>query len=685
MILVYSFRTKIRKSTLSLSKHQGIIIVIFAHHFLLIFIMNQEENLLFTISSPEDLRKLKPSDLIKVSAELRQFIIDMVSKNPGHLGASLGVIELTVALHYVFNTPYDKIIWDVGHQAYGHKILTGRRDKFSTNRMYKGISGFPKMTESEYDAFGTGHSSTSISAALGMAVASKSKGENRHIVAVIGDGAMTAGQAFEGLNNAGIAKSDILVILNDNNIAIDPNVGALKEYLIDITTSGTYNRFRNKIWNFLGRFGRIGPNARTLASQVEAGFKSTLLDRSNLFEGMNFRYFGPVDGHDIMHLTSILQDLKRIPGPKLLHCLTIKGKGYKQAEQNQTVFHAPGKFDKNTGIILKSSEAGIPATYQEVFGKTVLELARKNDKIVGITPAMTTGCSLCIMMKEIPERVFDVGIAEQHAVTFSAGLATQGMIPYCNIYSSFIQRAYDQVIHDVALQNLHVIFCIDRGGLVGTDGATHHGFFDLAFMRSIPNMTVAAPMNSLELRNLLYTAQLDKITGPFSIRYPKGIGMVSDWEKPFTETEIGKARLISEGKDVAVLSIGHPGNFVTDAVSKLAGEGISITHYDMRFLAPLDSEALHSVFKKFSRIITVEDGVLKGGLGSAVMEFMCDNGYNAEIKRLGIPDYFVEQGTQEELIRECGFDAESIEKAIRDMIKGSETKNKYPPTPLKGG
>jgi 1-deoxy-D-xylulose-5-phosphate synthase len=647
--------------------------------------MNQEENLLFTISSPEDLRKLKPSDLIKVSAELRQFIIDMVSKNPGHLGASLGVIELTVALHYVFNTPYDKIIWDVGHQAYGHKILTGRRDKFSTNRMYKGISGFPKMTESEYDAFGTGHSSTSISAALGMAVASKSKGENRHIVAVIGDGAMTAGQAFEGLNNAGIAKSDILVILNDNNIAIDPNVGALKEYLIDITTSGTYNRFRNKIWNFLGRFGRIGPNARTLASQVEAGFKSTLLDRSNLFEGMNFRYFGPVDGHDIMHLTSILQDLKRIPGPKLLHCLTIKGKGYKQAEQNQTVFHAPGKFDKNTGIILKSSEAGIPATYQEVFGKTVLELARKNDKIVGITPAMTTGCSLCIMMKEIPERVFDVGIAEQHAVTFSAGLATQGMIPYCNIYSSFIQRAYDQVIHDVALQNLHVIFCIDRGGLVGTDGATHHGFFDLAFMRSIPNMTVAAPMNSLELRNLLYTAQLDKITGPFSIRYPKGIGMVSDWEKPFTETEIGKARLISEGKDVAVLSIGHPGNFVTDAVSKLAGEGISITHYDMRFLAPLDSEALHSVFKKFSRIITVEDGVLKGGLGSAVMEFMCDNGYNAEIKRLGIPDYFVEQGTQEELIRECGFDAESIEKAIRDMIKGSETKNKYPPTPLKGG
>jgi 1-deoxy-D-xylulose-5-phosphate synthase len=647
--------------------------------------MNQEENLLFTISSPDDLRKLKPSDLVKVSADLRQFIIDMVSKNPGHLGASLGVVELTVALHYVFNTPYDKIIWDVGHQAYGHKILTGRRDKFSTNRMYKGISGFPKMAESEYDAFGTGHSSTSISAALGMAIASKSKGEKRHVVAVIGDGAMTAGQAFEGLNNAGIAKSDILVILNDNNIAIDPNVGALKEYLIDITTSGTYNRFKNKVWNFLGRFGRMGPNARTLASQLEAGFKSTLLDKSNLFEGFNFRYFGPVDGHDILHLTSILQDLKRIPGPKLLHCLTVKGKGFKQAEENQTVFHSPGKFDKNTGIILKSSETGTPATYQEVFGKTILELARKNEKIAGITPAMTTGCSLCIMMKEIPERVFDVGIAEQHAVTFSAGLATQGMIPYCNIYSSFLQRAYDQVIHDVALQNLHVVFCIDRGGLVGTDGATHHGFFDLAFMRSIPNMIVAAPMNSLELRNLLYTVQLEKITGPFSIRYPKGIGMVSDWEKPFTETEIGKARLISEGKDVAVLSIGHPGNFVTDASSKLAGEGISITHYDMRFIAPLDNEALHSVFKKFSRIITVEDGVLKGGLGSAVIEFMCDNGYYGEIRRLGIPDYFVEHGTQEELIRECGFDSESIAKAVREMVNSPKTKDKNPPTPLKGG
>lgn len=630
--------------------------------------MSEEDNLLFKISSPEDLRKLNPQDLIKVSEELRQFIIDMVSKNPGHLGASLGVVELTVALHYVFNTPYDKIIWDVGHQAYGHKILTGRRDKFFTNRIYKGISGFPKMSESEYDAFGTGHSSTSISAALGMAVASKRKGEDRQIVAVIGDGAMTAGQAFEGLNNAGIAKSDILVILNDNNIAIDPNVGALKEYLIDITTSRTYNRFRNKVWNFLGKFGKKGSGARTLARQIEAGFKSTILDRSNLFEGMNFRYFGPIDGHDILHLTSVLQDLKRIPGPKLLHCLTVKGKGFRHAEENQTAYHAPGKFDRKTGLILKTSGDIVPATYQEVFGETMLELARTNDRIAGITPAMTTGCSLCIMMKEIPDRVFDVGIAEQHAVTFSAGLATQGMIPYCNIYSSFIQRAYDQVIHDVALQNLHVVFCIDRGGLVGSDGATHHGFFDLAFMRSIPNIIVSAPMDSLELRNLLYTAQLDKIKGPFSIRYARGLGMISDWQKPFSEIEIGKARLIREGNDIAILSIGHPGNFVVEAALRLASEGISITHYDMRFLAPLDTEALHSVFKKFDRIITVEDGVLKGGLGTAVVEFICDNGYNAEIRRLGIPDYFVEHGTQEELIRECGFDTNSIIKEVHTIL-----------------
>ena len=630
--------------------------------------MHQEENLLFQISSPDDLRKLKPEELIRLSGELRQYIIDMVSRNPGHLGASLGVVELTVALHYVFDTPRDKLIWDVGHQAYGHKILTGRRDRFYTNRTYKGISGFPKMEESEYDAFGTGHSSTSISAALGMAVAAKKLGEKHHVVAVIGDGAMTAGQAFEGLNNAGIAQSDILVILNDNNIAIDQNVGALREYLLDITTSKAYNRFRNKVWGFLGRFGKFSPGARTIASQIQSGLKSTLLDKSNLFEGLNFRYFGPIDGHDILHLVSVLQDLKRIPGPKLLHCMTIKGKGLKQAEQNQTAYHAPGIFDKETGLIIKTTDPTVPATYQEVFGETILELARANKKIAGITPAMITGCSLCTMRKEIPERVFDVGIAEQHAVTFSAGLASQGMVPFCNIYSSFLQRAYDQVIHDVALQKLHVIFCIDRGGLVGTDGATHHGFFDLAFMRSIPNMIVSAPMDSLELRNLLYTAQLDHNKGPFSIRYPKGCGMVRDWNQPLAEIEIGKARLIREGNDLAVITIGHPGNFAVKAAAILEAEGITFTHYDMRFLAPVDEEALHSVFRKFSKVVTVEDGVLKGGLGSAVLEFMCDNGYNAEVKRLGIPDYFVEHGTQEELIRECGFDTDSLLKEIRKLV-----------------
>ncbi|MCX6333055.1 MAG: 1-deoxy-D-xylulose-5-phosphate synthase [Bacteroidia bacterium] len=630
--------------------------------------MNTEESLLSHINTPEDLRKLDEVALVKVCSELRQFIIDSVSSNPGHLGASLGVVELTVALHYVFNTPYDKIIWDVGHQAYGHKILTGRREVFDTNRKYKGISGFPKISESEYDAFGTGHSSTSISAALGIAVAAKRKGENRQVVAIIGDGAMTAGEAFEGLNNAGSEKSDLLVILNDNNIAIDPNVGALKEYLIDITTSKSYNKFKDKVWNFLGRAGKVGPRARTLAAQLEAGFKSTILDKSNLFEGMGFRYFGPIDGHDVMHMTKVLKDIRRISGPKLLHCITVKGKGFKQAEENQTAFHAPGKFDKETGELISTNGEGTPPLYQEVFGKTIVELARINEKIAGITPAMPTGCSLCIMMKEFPERTFDVGIAEQHAVTFSAGLATQGMIPYCNIYSSFIQRAYDQLIHDVALQNLHVVFCIDRGGLVGSDGATHHGFFDLAFMRSIPNMIVSAPMDSVELRNLMYTAQLEKNNKPFSIRYPRGTSAIYDWENPFEEIELGKARLISEGNDIAVLSIGHPGNDVAAVIRKLKNESISVMHYDMRFVAPLDTEVLHSVFKKFKKIITVEDGVLKGGFGSAVIEFMCDNRYVADVKRLGIPDYFVEQGSQEELHRECGYDMSGIEKTIREMV-----------------
>jgi 1-deoxy-D-xylulose-5-phosphate synthase len=630
--------------------------------------MQKEGNLLSEIITPEDLRKLKPEDLVQVSAELRQFIIDVVCNNPGHFGASLGVVELTVALHYVFNTPYDKLIWDVGHQAYGHKILTGRRENFTTNRRYKGLSGFPKMAESEYDAFGTGHSSTSISAALGIAVAAQKKSEKRHVVAVIGDGAMTAGQAFEGMNNAGASKADLLVILNDNNIAIDPNVGALKEYLLDITTSRTYNKFKDRIWKMLGIFNRLGPDARTLASQLEAGFKSTILDRSNLFEGFNFRYFGPIDGHDILHLTKVLEDLKRIPGPKLLHCITKKGKGFRQAEENQTTFHAPGIFDKTTGAMLEVPRTDRLPLYKEVFGKTLLELARKNERIVGITPAMPTGSSLCIMMKEMPERTFDVGIAEQHAVTFSAGLATQDMIPYCIIYSSFLQRAYDQIIHDVALQNLRVVFCIDRGGLVGADGATHHGFFDMAFMRSIPNMIVAAPMDEVELRNLMYTAQLDKINSPFSIRYPRGRGINPDWEKQFHEIEIGKGRQLSVGNDLAILSVGHPGIDVNNVIEKLSKEDISISHYDMRFVAPLDKDILNTVFKKFKHIITVEDGILKGGFGSAVIEYMADNGYNADIRRLGIPDYFVEQGTQEELYRECGYDAEGIELAVREIL-----------------
>lgn len=631
--------------------------------------MNTRESLLDTIKDPSDIRKLEPADLVQLSAELRQFIIDIVSSNPGHFGASLGVVELTVALHYVFNTPYDKIIWDVGHQAYGHKILTGRKERFHTNRKYRGLSGFPKMSESDYDAFGVGHSSTSISAALGMAVAAQRKGENRHVVAVIGDGAMTAGMAFEGLNNAGIEKSDILVILNDNNIAIDANVGALKEYLLDITTSKTYNRFKDDVWKILGKIGRLGPNARSLASQLEAGLKSTILDRSNLFEGMNFRYFGPIDGHDVLHLAEVLQDLKGIPGPKLLHCLTVKGKGFKQAEENQTRFHAPGVFDKETGEITSPTKEDGPLLYQEVFGKTVLQLARKNEKIYGITPAMPTGCSMCIMMKEFPERTFDVGIAEQHAVTFSAGLATQGLIPFCNIYSSFLQRAYDQIVHDVALQNLKVVFCIDRGGLVGSDGATHHGFFDIAFMRNIPNMIVSAPMDEIELRNLMYTAQLDKIKSPISIRYPRGCGLHSDWKQPFSEIEIGKSRIISEGTDLAILSLGHPGNFVAEAVKQLTKDGISIEHHDMRFAAPIDGEVLHSVFKRFEKIITVEDGILKGGFGSSVIEFMTDNGYRADVKRLGIPDYFIEQGTQEELIHECGFDDAGIIRAVKEAIK----------------
>jgi 1-deoxy-D-xylulose-5-phosphate synthase len=625
--------------------------------------------LLEKINFPSDLKKLKIEELVQVSKELRQFIIDEVSENPGHLGASLGVVELTIALHYAYNTPYDKIVWDVGHQAYGHKIITGRREVFSTNRKYKGISGFPKMDESEYDSFGVGHSSTSISAALGIAVADRQNGIKRNVAAIIGDGSLTGGLAFEGLNNAGFEKTDLLVILNDNNMAIDNSVGALKEYLVDITTSPTYNRFKKDIWNLLGKISKIAPNAREYAQKLEIGLKSAMLRQSNLFESLNFRYFGPVDGHDVMHLAQLLDDLKSISGPKLLHILTKKGKGFPQAELNQTQFHAPGKFNKNTGEIIKiSAEKPQPLLYQEVFGHTLLELAQQNNKIVGITPAMPTGCSLKIMMDEMPDHTFDVGIAEQHAVTFSAGLASQGLIPFCNIYSTFMQRAYDQVIHDVALQNLNVVFCLDRAGLTGADGATHHGAFDIAYMRSIPNMVVAAPMDEIELRNMMYTAQLAKY-GPFSIRYPRGQGTKIDWRKPFKEIVPGEARKITDGDDLAILSIGYTGNLVQEALDKLRNTHVSIAHYDMRYAKPLDTQCLNSIFTKFDKVITVEDGTIIGGFGSAVIEFMCDNGFTTNVKRLGIPDRFIDHGTQHELYKECGYEPDSIIAAIRTMVK----------------
>jgi len=625
-------------------------------------------DLLQKINYPSDLKQLSEDQLEQVCQELRQYIIDVVSVNGGHFGASLGTVELTVALHYILNTPYDQLVWDVGHQAYGHKILTGRRDVFHTNRIYGGISGFPKRTESEYDTFGVGHSSTSISAALGMAVASRYKGEtDRQHVAVIGDGAMTGGMAFEALNHAGIENSNLLVILNDNNMSIDPNVGALKAYLTDITTSKPYNRFRDDIAHVLTKISSMGPDAFKFAKKIEKSVKGTLLKQSNLFESLKFRYFGPIDGHDVKHLAKILRDLRDIPGPKLLHCITVKGKGYALAEKDQTKWHAPGLFDKITGEIKKSkSEKPQPPKYQDVFGHSIIELAEQNPKIMGITPAMPSGCSLNMMMKAMPERAFDVGIAEQHAVTFSAGLATQGLIPFCNIYSSFMQRAYDQVIHDVAIQKLNVIFCLDRAGIAGADGPTHHGAYDLAYMRCIPNMTVSAPMNEEELRNLMYTAQQDDM-GPFVIRYPRGNGVMVDWQRPFKAIPVGKGRKVCEGEDVAILSIGTIGNEVVKATTGLNEEGFYPAHYDLRFAKPLDETLLHEVFRKFSKVITVEDGCLEGGMGSAVLEFMADNNYAAEVMRLGIPDHFIEHGEQPQLWAECGYDADAIAVQVKKM------------------
>lgn len=623
--------------------------------------------LLAQITTPDDLKKFPKDKLVQICDELRQFIVDNVSIYGGHFGASLGVVELTVALHYVLNTPKDQLVWDVGHQAYGHKILTGRKDKFHTNRVYGGISGFPKRNESEFDTFGVGHSSTSISAALGMAVASKYKNSSIQHVAVIGDGSMTGGMAFEAMNHAGVSDTNLLIILNDNCMSIDPNVGALKDYLTDITTSHTYNKVKDEVWKMLGKLSKFGSSAQEIISKVEGAIKSAVLKQSNLFESLNLRYFGPVDGHDVNHLVEILNDMKNIPGPKILHCITVKGKGYAPAENgNKTTWHAPGTFDKVTGEIFKKVLTAPQAPkYQDVFGYTLVELAELNPKIMGVTPAMPSGSSLNIMMKAMPDRAFDVGIAEQHAVTFSAGLATQGLVPFCNIYSTFMQRAYDQVVHDVCLQNLPVVLCLDRAGFAGADGPTHHGAYDIAFFRCVPNLVVSSPMNEEELRNLMYSASIHE--GPYSIRYPRGTGVMTDWKRPLRRIPAGQGRIVKEGEEVAILSIGHIGNYAVEACAAMAKEGLNPAHYDMRFVKPLDGELLHEIFGKFNKVVTVEDGCLMGGFGSAVLEWMVDKGYSAQVRRLGIPDEVIEHGEQFELHRECGFDPEGIAEAVRSL------------------
>ena len=625
--------------------------------------------LLQQINEPADLKKLGKEQLHQVCDELRQFIIDVVSVHGGHFAASLGVVELTTALHYVYNTPYDQLVWDVGHQAYGHKILTGRRDNFHSNRKYHGISGFPKRTESEYDTFGVGHSSTSISAALGMAIAAKYKGEDRKSVAVIGDGSMTAGMAFEAMNHAGVADADMLIILNDNCMSIDPNVGALKEYLTDITTSQTYNKFKDDVWKLLGKLP-VGKNfTREMASKLEHSVKGAISKSSNLFEALNIRYFGPIDGHNITKLVDTLQDLRNIPGPKLLHVITVKGKGYSLAEQDQTKWHAPGLFDKITGEIYKKKySTPQPPKYQDVFGHTLLELAETNPLIFGVTPAMPSGSSMKIMMDKMPDRSMDVGICEQHAVTVSAGMATQGLRVFCNIYSSFMQRAFDQVVHDVAIQKLPVIMCLDRAGLVGEDGPTHHGAYDIAYMRCIPHMVISAPMNEAELRNLMYTAQLPKTDFPMVIRYPRGEGVMADWRKPMEEITIGKGRELKKGEEIAVLSFGHPGNFAAAAIREVKAVGINAGHYDMRFAKPLDEELLHQIAQQYSKIITVEDGTVLGGFGSAVLEFMARHQYSPTVKILGIPDRIVEHGTVKELLSESHYDAPAIAEMLKEMM-----------------
>lgn len=623
--------------------------------------MHSEYKWLDRIDSPDDLKKLSGSDLRQYCDELRQYIIEQCSSNPGHLASSLGAVELAVALHYVFNTPDDKIVWDVGHQTYAHKIITGRREAFRTNRKLGGISGFPRMSESPYDAFGGGHASVSISAAFGMAKAAELKGEQRQVVAVIGDGSMTGGLAFEGLNNAGASKqTNLLVILNDNNMAIDQATGALKNYLVKISTSRRYNAIERRLWRILSHTPAVLRFCQKAGNAVKQG----LLKNSNLFESLNFRYFGPIDGHNLPELVRVLTALQRIEGPKLLHVMTVKGKGYKPAECNKPVWHAPGKFNPETGErIVSKTEV---ARYQDVFGQTLLELARADERIVGITPAMPSGSSMNILMKEMPERCFDVGIAEGHAVTFSAGLAAAGMVPFCNIYSSFMQRAYDNVIHDVAIQRLPVVMCLDRGGLVGEDGATHHGAFDLAYFGTVPNLTVAAPMNELELRNMMFTAL--EAGRPFAIRYPRGNGAGVAWrDEPFAAMEIGRGRCLKEGERIAVLTIGTVGNFASEAIARMEADGIRVAHYDLRFAKPLDQELLHEVGRKFRCVVTVEDGALRGGVGEAVVAFFCEHGYLPKVVSLGIPDRFVEHGTPAQLYAQCGYDAEGIYRTLKSL------------------
>lgn len=627
---------------------------------------SHQPEILNQIVYPEDLRKLPINQLEQVCGELRHFIIDALSSNPGHFASSLGTVELTVALHYAFNTPYDRIVWDVGHQAYAHKILTGRRERFDTNRKFGGLSGFPTPAESEYDTFTAGHASNSISAALGMAIADVINGDedNRHVVAVIGDASISGGLAFEGLNNASAHKNNLLIILNDNNMAIDHNVGGLNQYLVNITTSKQYNKIRYDLYRTFRKANLITEDMKGAILRFNNSLKSLITRQHNIFEGLDIRYFGPVDGHDVQNLVRILSQIKDMKGPKLLHIRTVKGKGFRPAEQSATEWHAPGRFNKQTGERIIVSTQGQPPLFQEVFGKTLVELAHTNEKIVGITPAMPTGCSMTYMMKEFPNRSFDVGIAEEHAVTFSGGLAAQGMLPFCNIYSSFMQRAYDQVIHDVALQKLNVVFCLDRAGLVGEDGPTHHGVFDLAYFRCIPNMTVASPINEHWLRKLMFTAQLPE-KGPFMIRYPRGRGILPDWKCPLVEIPVGKGYCLKEGTDIAVLTLGPIGNEAAKAIAEVEKEGLSVAHYDMVFLKPLDEELMHAVMKRFNRILTVEDGSLKGGFGSAVLEFMADHGYSARVKRIGIPDRFVEHGTVKELQEVCKMDTTHISEALR--------------------